>query len=86
MVYCICVVIGFALGLMYNNSGICLHCGEGKPMYCEDCFQELATENLKLQQEEYIHKLHNIQVFENKIENPKIEIIEENQNHIPHVD
>lgn len=27
----------------------CLHCGTGKPAYCEECFQELITENLKLQ-------------------------------------
>ena len=27
----------------------CLHCGEGKPDYCEKCFQELIVKNLKLQ-------------------------------------
>lgn len=27
----------------------CLHCGEGKPDYCEKCMQELITENIKLQ-------------------------------------
>ena len=26
----------------------CLHCGEGKPNYCEKCYQELIAENIKL--------------------------------------
>lgn len=26
----------------------CLHCEEGKPMYCESCYQKLLTENLEL--------------------------------------
>ena len=32
---------------------ICLHCGNEKPYshkgYCEDCFQDIITENAKLQ-------------------------------------
>ena len=27
----------------------CLHCGEGKPAYCEKCFQELIARDLKRQ-------------------------------------
>ena len=27
----------------------CLHCGVGKPYYCESCYQQLVAENLKLQ-------------------------------------
>lgn len=31
------------------NSKKCLHCGENEPNYCENCYQELITENAKLQ-------------------------------------
>lgn len=27
----------------------CLRCGSGKPVYCEDCYQELISANAKLQ-------------------------------------
>lgn len=27
----------------------CLHCGEGEPGYCEDCYQKLIAENVRLQ-------------------------------------
>ena len=27
----------------------CLHCGEGEPLYCENCFQDLVAQNVKLQ-------------------------------------
>jgi hypothetical protein len=30
------------------NESNCLHCGEGKPNYCEKCYQELVAENIKL--------------------------------------
>lgn len=26
----------------------CLHCGNGKAAYCEECYQELISENMKL--------------------------------------
>lgn len=29
----------------------CLHCGEGEPLYCENCFQDLISQNVKLQME-----------------------------------
>ena len=29
----------------------CLHCSDGKPNYCEECYQELVSENAKLQRE-----------------------------------
>ena len=29
----------------------CLHCGEGKPGYCEECHQKLIAENAELQKE-----------------------------------
>ena len=29
----------------------CLHCGKGKPDYCEKCYQELIGQNAKLQLE-----------------------------------
>ena len=27
----------------------CLHCGKGIPYYCEECYQQLISENMKLQ-------------------------------------
>lgn len=33
----------------YFNRNTCLHCGKGKPVYCEDCYQELISINAKLQ-------------------------------------
>lgn len=33
----------------YFNRNRCLHCGKGKPAYCEDCYQELIGVNAKLQ-------------------------------------
>ena len=33
----------------YFNRNTCLHCGKGKPAYCEDCYQELIGINAKLQ-------------------------------------
>lgn len=39
-------------GCYYNSDvigDICLHCGSGKPAYCEDCYQQLISENIKLQ-------------------------------------
>lgn len=29
----------------------CLHCGKNKANYCENCYQELITENMRLQLE-----------------------------------
>lgn len=37
------------LGKRYEIYNTCLHCGEGKPAYCEKCYQELIAANLKLQ-------------------------------------
>lgn len=31
------------------NKQICLHCGKGKPDYCEKCYQELIGQNAVLQ-------------------------------------
>ncbi len=39
------------LAKRYEIYNTCLHCGEGKPLYCESCFQELIAKNLKLQKE-----------------------------------
>ena len=33
----------------YFERNTCLHCGKGKPAYCEDCYQELIGMNAKLQ-------------------------------------
>ena len=44
----------------------CLHCGNGQPYYCEECYQELITENsklqlkLKAQQEHYEEVINNL--------------------------
>lgn len=37
------------LKIELDNANKCLHCGTGKPAYCEECFQKLITENFKLQ-------------------------------------
>lgn len=34
----------------YYNENTCLHCGNGKPAYCEKCYQELIGTNAKLQE------------------------------------
>lgn len=34
-----------------KNKKTCLHCGENVPDYCEDCYQKLIAENMKLQLE-----------------------------------
>lgn len=39
----------------------CLHCGVGKPYYCESCYQKLVAENLKLQK--YKTKLCNMENY-----------------------
>lgn len=33
------------------NNTVCLHCGDSKPSYCEECYQELVAENARLQRE-----------------------------------
>ena len=35
----------------YINENTCLHCGIGKPGYCEECYQDLIGENSRLQKE-----------------------------------
>lgn len=35
----------------------CLHCGENKPGYCEDCYQALIAENARLQEFKTEHKI-----------------------------
>ena len=64
----------------------CLHCGKKAAAYCESCFQNLISENIKLQAERDIQK---IKVFNNKIENPKVVFYEDTDsidNHIPRID
>lgn len=34
-----------------NNINGCRHCGKEEPKYCEKCYQELISENCKLQME-----------------------------------
>lgn len=45
-----------------NELKICRHCNEKKePVYCEDCYQELISENAKLQKDLHDFKSeHNI--------------------------
>ena len=38
-----------AKGLLKKEK--CLHCGGNKAAYCEECYQELIAENVKLQEE-----------------------------------
>lgn len=40
----VCVAIPFIV-----NKGKCLHCGKGSADYCEKCYQDLISENLRLQ-------------------------------------
>lgn len=64
----------------------CLHCGKGPAAYCEKCFQDLISENIKLQAERDI-KI--IKVYKNKIENPKVVFYEDTdsiEKHIPRID
>ena len=37
-----------AKGLLKKEK--CLHCGGNKAAYCEECYQELIAENVKLQE------------------------------------
>ena len=37
------------------NSG-CLHCGENKADYCEKCYQDLLSKNIKLQREVHTYQ------------------------------
>ena len=45
----------------YFNRHTCLHCGKGKPEYCEDCYQKLIAENLRLQ--EKINELYHERLY-----------------------
>lgn len=35
--------------MLENENGTCLHCGNNKASYCEECYQELLTTNIALQ-------------------------------------
>lgn len=61
----------------------CLHCGKGAAKYCEKCFQDLISENAKLQAEKHIRK---VEFFKDKNEVPKMMIFEDTPNHIPRID
>ena len=45
----------------YINENTCLHCGIGKPGYCEECYQDLIGENSRLQKEN-----RNVKIFTQK--------------------
>lgn len=35
--------------MLENEKGTCLHCGNNKASYCEECYQKLLTTNIALQ-------------------------------------
>lgn len=64
----------------------CLHCGKGAARYCESCFQDLISENARLQAKIHLKKA---KAFDHKIEKPKMIIykdIDSVGNHIPRLD
>lgn len=64
----------------------CLHCGKGAASYCEKCYQDLISENARLQAEIDLKK---VKVFNHKIKNPKVIIYKDTDsvgNHIPRID
>lgn len=87
------LIMGLVLGIFLmcllqinREKKECLHCGKKAAAYCESCFQNLISENIKLQAERDLKK---IKVFKEKIENPKVVFYEDTDsidNHIPHVD
>lgn len=54
------------------DKNTCLHCGTGEPGYCEECYQELISKNMKLQrQNDFI-----ISTIKDKIQGWKFHIVD----------
>ena len=87
------LIIGVFIGIVFMcifdinniNKHICLHCGKGNGVYCETCYQDLISENAKLQYEKNTYKKAR-QEFENQIKKENMELCNKYVNHIPHID
>ena len=82
------LIIGVFIGIVFMcifdinniNKHICLHCGKGNGVYCETCYQDLISENAKLQAEIHFKK---VESYKNKVENPEMFFVEQ---HVPRLD
>ena len=88
----LCFLVGTIIGNIIvcifsvnNKSNKCLHCDENEGVYCETCYQNLISENAKLQLEVYTYKQAR-QEFENQIKKENMELHNKYANHIPRID
>lgn len=51
--------------LLQINKKNCLHCGHGFANYCEKCYQDLISENAKLQAELDCYKTTIKEIYKN---------------------
>ena len=58
----------------------CLHCGKKAAAYCESCYQDLISENARLQAEIHLKK---VETYKNKVKNPEMFVVEQ---HVPRLD
>ena len=48
----------YILRILKENKKTCLHCDSGEPSYCENCYQELIAENMKLKNKDYYNEYY----------------------------
>lgn len=67
------------------NKNSCLHCGNNNPSYCESCYQELISENVRLQAK--INQLENKSKSDMKLisKNGCVFDFSKVENHIPYL-
>lgn len=71
--------------LFQINKKECLHCGKGTADYCEKCYQDLISENIKLQLEKDTYKKARKE-FEEEINKENMQMYSKYAKHIPRID
>lgn len=79
------LILGVNIGMILTaiikvNGKTCLHCGKNDADYCESCYQDLISENARLQAEIHLKK---VETYKNKVENPEMFVVEQ---HVPRLD
>lgn len=68
----------------YKTDSTCLHCGKGVPSYCEECYQKLISENLKLQTNSTLLSMEDVK--NDIIRRICINVEDQVNKHIPRID
>lgn len=79
------LIIGVFIGITFMSlldikNRECLHCGKNAAAYCESCYQDLISENARLQAKIHLKK---VETYKNKVENPEMFFVEQ---HVPRLD